>query len=350
MKVIGTAALLLAMQAVAGAQELPVIGPKTLTVFPRGAERCFAAKFDSAYLKAHPGQRLTQFWLYRHFQQLPNREEPGQTPEEWISEDMRPETPNWVDVLARFSGTQAHFRQTVTCSDGATGSLHCFVECDGGSFNAMPTAAGLKIFFDPEYGGRLAMNQGCGGPGEEGPGREMIEHDAGGGFDAVSVPVAQCVAADREARPAYAADEVPLRERMRGENFRCLSRAYDRAHLRKHPEQNVVAIAVAVKGEPQDVREDEMRPTVGVDIRLSVKLRNGKRASRDMTCLAEGYQFRCGGEFRLQRRDASSALLLAGEYGGDEAPERLMLAGLGVGADDAVFRLDASSRPFCNAE
>ena len=345
------AALVVLMTGTAGlAQDAPLIGPATLKVFPRGEERCFAGTFDAAYRRSHAGQTLAQFLLYRHFQQNQAKEDPGQTPAERIAEDVKPDAPGWVEVLSAFSGQPGSFRQTVSCNDKDTGGLHCAVECDGGSFDVDPRSDRLKISFDPKYGAALSLNQGCGDPDEEGSARMLTAKDAGGGFAIHPAPVSQCVAADAAAHPAFANDPVPLRERARSKAFRCLKRVYDKAYLKAHPKQRVVAVAVAIAGDPHEVNEEGMRPSIGLDVRLSLKLRKGKTARRTVTCSADGYLFRCGGEFRLRRRDAASATLLSGEYGGEEQPQPATLAGLALGSDDRAFRLDTGGSAPCNAE
>ena len=93
MRSIGAALVLLMSGTVGLAQDAPLIGPATLTVFPRGEERCFAGTFDAAYRGSHAGQTLAQFWLYRHFQRNQAKEEPGPTPAKWIAEDIKPPRP-----------------------------------------------------------------------------------------------------------------------------------------------------------------------------------------------------------------------------------------------------------------
>lgn len=343
--------LLLACIAPAAADDaVPNIGPRTLAMFPQGVERCYRATFDAAARKGHAGQVLGEFMLYRLLRPDPSKETVGRTAEDEVAYDKSADVWNWVAVLAKLADGKGYYSQSIVCSDSEdNGGVRCGVECDGGSFAMKKDGDSLALSFEPDNG--LSLNQSCGDPDEEGHDHWLTATEAGGAFTLPLQPVESCLAADREARPAFAADPVPLRERVATSGWRCLSRVYDKAHLQQHPKQKVSAIAVAIKG-PVTVEADESGwKTTHLAVTLSVATRDGKHGSQDVDCIADQFQYRCGGEFRLRRRDAATAMLLAGEFAagaGETAPKSLN--GVAIGPDDLIFKLDGGTGSACGAE
>jgi hypothetical protein len=340
----------MAWSASAAADEPETAGRATLALFPQGAERCYVAEIADGVRK--PGQTLTSFMLYRLLRPDPAREEIDASIEEAMARDRLAMRVQWVAVLARFKGPDGFYHQTVSCRDNdeAAGQFTCNRECDGGGFAGRPRGNGLIADFDSGFGG-LSLESAC-DPDEEGRDRRMRPEEAGGSVVLERRPIAGCLAADIAARPHYALDPMPLRERIAVSGWRCLHRTYDRAHLRKHPEQLVTALAVAIDGPVRvETGADGWRTTI-LDITLALKLRDGMKASRQVRCMADAYQFRCGDEFRLRRRDGASALLLAGAYGGEieRSGQPPQLNGLTLGADDTVFRLDARTEGSCEVQ
>jgi hypothetical protein len=330
----------------------PGSGPRTLEVFPQGVERCYRASFGAAERKARAGQVLSEFVLYRLLRPNPRLEEAERSAEELMAADRAPEAANGIDVLARLDDGKGYYGQSLTCRDSESG-IFCGVECDGGGFTLSREGAALRLDLGADGGG-VSLNLSCGEPDEEGAGHWLTAREAGGTIVLPPQPLEACVAADAQARPAFAADPVPLRERIAASGWRCLKRVYDKAHLRKHPRQKVTAMALAIKG-PARVESDEYGwKTTHLTATLSLRTRGGGQASKGVDCVSDRYQFRCGEEgdaFRLRRRDATTALLLPGAYapGEGEAPPAALL-GLAIGTDDAIFRLAATSEPECRIE
>lgn len=327
----------------------PLIGPRTLSLFPLGEERCFRATFSDAEMKAHKGQILRTFQLFRLLRPNPLKESIDASRDEAVAADRKLETENWTDVVVRLDGKKGFYSQTVVCNDDQAGAgLHCYVECDGGSFGVTPGSASLGIAFDEGNG--LALNSSCGEGDEEGGDFFLTDVQAGHSFTLRQEAPEACAVTDQEARPSYAADPVPLRTRIAEAGWTCLSRVYDKAHLAGHPQQKVAAIALALKSAPAaSVDADGWRST-DFSATLSLRLRDGKSAAQDVTCTADDYQYRCDGAFRVRRKDGASAMLVAGEYGGEGAETPEQLIGLKLGSDDLVFRLDGSKDQACTAK
>jgi hypothetical protein len=331
--------------AAAQAQTEPNIGPRTLKVFPQGEERCYRATFE-ALKKA---QIVQSFQLYRLLRPNPAKEAIEMTAAEAIAFDKRPDAVNWAQVVVRLKGHDSVFDQSLSCYDGEEGThMRCGVDCDGGSFTLSPAENGVAIAF--EEGNGLALNSSCGDPDDSGRSRWLTGAEAGTAMMLASQPVEACVAGDRAAKPSFAADETPLRQRIGPGKWNCLSRDYDKAHLGKHPAQKVKSIALAIEDAPKTVTDEYGYRTTVFDADLSVVLRDGSMGAEAVQCTADEYQFRCGESFRLRRNDGETAMLHAGAYGedGGEAPESL--AGLKTGADDLVFRLNGGDVARCVAK
>lgn len=334
------AAFLLALPA--SGQEVP---PRILEMFPPGQDACYGAKLSGSGLKS--GQTLSEFYLYRSYEPNPALEEIAMTREEATAWFAKPGSGHWLDVIARFSDKPFTYSQSVSCwaGEGKSG-VRCGADCDGGSFSFAARDDGITLGVD-KAGGGLSLNQSCGEPDDESGGRWMTPQEAGETIALAPQPAATCIAEDRAARPAFAADPVPLRERIAASNWRCLRRSYDKAHLARHPKQKVTAIAVAIRASARLEAPGEDYPSTVLDVALSFRLRDGSVKTKDAECRASQYEFLCEG-FRLRRRDGASAWLAAGDYTDPENPPAMLETVLG--SDDRLFRLDAGTEARCRAE
>ncbi len=230
--------------------------------------------------------------------------------------DKRPEAVNWANVVVRLKGHDGVYDQGLSCYDGeASDHLRCGVDCDGGSFIVNPAPEGISIAF--EEGNGLSLNASCGEPDDSGHSRWLTGEEAGNSMTLVAQPAEACLADDRAARPSFAKDETPLRERLGPGKWNCLSRDYDVAHLAKHPRQKVKSIALAISDAPKAVSDEFGYQSTTFAAELSVVLRDGSKGSDKVECFADEYQFRCGEAFRLRRNDGTSALLHLGANSGD---------------------------------
>ena len=335
----GLALGILLFPALALADDVSNIGPRTLGVFPQGEERCYRATFDT--LKK--GQLVQSFQLYRLLRPNPAKEEIGMSAAEEAAFDKRPDAVNWADVVVRLRGHDGLFDQSLSCYDGEEGThMRCGVDCDGGSFTLKPVDNGVTIAF--EEGNGLALNSSCGDPDDSGRSRWLTGEEAGRSMTLISEPAEACVGDDRAARPAFAKDDTPLRDRLGPGKWSCLSREYDKSHLAKHPKQKVKSIALAIDDAPRVVSDEYGYRTTVFNAGLSVVLRDGGKGSEKLECVADEYQFRCGEAFRLRRNGGGSAMLHLGAYGGEDIESPDKLAGVKIGADDLVFRLDGGNR------
>jgi hypothetical protein len=319
----------------------PKAGALTLSMFPRGEEFCYGRRYDAAHLNKNPGQTLREFYLYNLFDPDPAKEEVQSTLADARRSDAAATGDRSVNVLARFTDNDGYYGQIVLCTDYRD-RAGCFVECDGGGFGV--AAKGKSLIVDLAKGsGRLRLQAMC-DPDEEGRDREL-ERKENSLIRTDRLGPASCTAAKAAARPVFVKDEVPIRKRVANGDWKCLKRVYDARHLAKHPKQAIAALALSFDGAPRTKNEDGYLTTT-LNVTLAARTRGGETARKDVVCTADGYQWRCE-DFRLRRRDAKSALLLAGQYAllEGESSDTLTLAGLRLGRDDDVFRLDASSGP-----
>jgi hypothetical protein len=324
------------------------LAPAVAAIFPRGEEVCYLAGPKTTGLKA--GHKLSEFYLYKLYRPLHAREEMGPSREDAIAREQKINSSYAsLDVVARFRDSPNVYSQSVLCTtyDGGK-TISCGVECDGGSFAVDPGNRTLKITI-PADGSGLSLNQSCGDPDDEGRERWLTGADAGGSFTLERWPMAHCIAAAEDAHPAFAEDPMPLRERVAVSGWRCLKRVYDAAHLKAHPQQEVVAMSVAIKGPVTQTKDDDGGIETALDVTMSFKLRDGETHRSDVGCVADGYQFRCGDDFRLRRRDGESVWAVAGSYDDPQNPGVRML-GIELGSDDRLFRLNASESADCSIE
>lgn len=341
------AAFLIATPCVA--QEDDSIPPEVLALFPRGVESCYAAHLDKGALQS--GQTLTDFYLYRLFDPNPATEDVPFSREEAIAFDRLTGNGSWTSVMARFSDKPHPYTQVVTCDlwDSIPGKVICGVECDGGYF-ALEQKGGDAMLTFPNDSGGLALNSSCGEPNyDEIPDRWMKVSEVRTPLLMKKADISACVEAEGQVRGAYTGDPVSLRERVETKGWRCLKRVYDKAHMAKHPDQMVTAMAVSIKGPAVTEREDESYNVTHLDVSVSFRMRDGKLRKAKARCGASDYEFGCEGGFRLRRRDDGSAYLLAGDYNPEGGSAPIMLD-TQLGSDDTIFRLDASTEPSCNLD
>jgi len=128
--------------------------------FPRGTDACFGRVYGEAFLKAHPGHRVAELYVYHDLSPDP----PGNhasTRAEKIAADRVSRDELSVTVMARFKDAPGTYDRDVTCADGLVG-ISCFADCDGASFDMYPDGRGL-VLDRKSLIGRIHLNGSCGG-------------------------------------------------------------------------------------------------------------------------------------------------------------------------------------------
>jgi hypothetical protein len=335
-RVIGAAALfLLAGAAAVHAQGKSSPLPSHL---PLGTEACFGRTYDAAHLASHPKQRVTSFHLFRDFTPDPSKETPQSTPEQLRSEDG--EGGIHVTAFVRFRDKPGLFWNGLECQRSG-GAVHCGIECDGGGFRLRGSDTSLLL----ENEGFVVVG-GCGASEDE---RDLSDFVSPGADDKVfrldAKPVAECRALEDSRKPAWAKLGPPIRERLAREGEVCFARAYDAAHLGKHPQQMVRRIAVLKAADSKAENPD----WPSYELTFRVETRNGKRYEKKTNCSVDNYAFACTHDPQLdmQRdfyltRAGAGAVMLRDRRGTLED-----LFGASLGSDDNFFRLHASDANAC---
>lgn len=337
------------------------VGGLLAKTFPPGDEICFGKVYDAAHFKAHPRQRVSAFYFFKALTPDPQREEAEFPRAEQVEKDrkgekvgMWSEKARWASVLVRFKDKPGRlFRQDVECMGTNTDGFVCGRDCDGGSFSAKVAGQGLLLEQDPAFPG-LRLQSSCDAD-EEGSDIRLDPKEDATAFQLERQPANVCLAQRDAARPSFAAAK-PLRVRFAKREDVCHIRRYDAAHLARHPEQKVAAIALRTDG-AVTVEKDDGELNTTLDIKISLRLRDGTTATKTAHCRADGYQFGCsaGGNTLF-------GLMRAGERGitvrdlnfrkvFDEKENYLAnLMGVSLGDDDRVFRLDEGTDPLCASE
>ena len=183
--------------------------------------------------------------------------------------------------------------QEVECQGTNSGSFGCDVECDGGLFSAVKSGNGLRLEVECLRVGSLCE------PDDEG----KVTEFSGGPFLLKPLPASVCHAQRKAAAGDYLRRGSLLRVRFAERSDVCHTRVYDAPHLARHPQQRVVAISVRTVGRAEIKKDDEVIHT-NLKVQLSVKLRDGRVATRTVQCRAHEYTFACGQpnwQFRLAR-------------------------------------------------
>jgi hypothetical protein len=243
-----------------------------------------------------------------------------------------------LDVQVRFKGDRKAYWQGVGCSE-ANGKVQCSVDCDGGSFTGKIDKDAFKLRLDSSG---FVLQGGCGEEGETT--RFMTNKEAPKGLTLSPRDISHCEAARAANVKTRLRDSVSLRARILQNNWRCLQRTYDEAHLAENPKQTVSQISISIIDEPKRVIDNDDASTL-MKVAITAKLRDGKIATAQHECFSQVDSFVCGSSFRLYRRDGETALLKMGVYDaapGDEQPE-WKISDMKLGKDDKLFKLDATS-------
>ena len=162
--------------------------------FPRGIEACFGRVYGEAFLKTHPGHRVSELYVYRAFASGPPTEAAALTRAQRVAADRASRDDMSVTVLARFRDAAGAYARSVQCTNGVTGAF-CFANCEGAHFDMYPAGRGLVLDSDSKLG-FVHLNGACGGVGS-GTSQWLNLKKDGVDFRLDPMPIASCLAAHR---------------------------------------------------------------------------------------------------------------------------------------------------------
>lgn len=307
---------------------------------PLGKEACFGRDYDAAHLASHPKQRVTSFYLFRDFSPDTSAEAPPLSRDELIAADGSDGNVG-VTAYVRFRDRQGLFWNSLSCRRSDDGTVRCGVDCDGGGFKLRAEDQSLLV----ENEGFVVVG-GCGASEDEREREDVVKPGADDRvFRLDSKPVAACAAVRDAHVPAWAKLGPPLRERLATEQARCFARAYDNAHLARHPQQTVRRIAVL----KQEGAKPENPDWPTYELTFQVELKNGRKIEKKTTCAPDSYAYACANDVRSETqrdfyltRAGQDHLMLR-----DRRGALTQLFGVSLGTDDRLFRLQASPASAC---
>jgi hypothetical protein len=272
----------LALPSPAAAQGTPL--------FTADKEACFGRVYDQAHLRAHPQQKVTSIHILRSLSERPQAEnwEPNQREEAIKRFQESGETA--VSAFVTFRDRRGYFHNSLTCGRDDKGGMHCFIECDGGSFAIKRESATTALLTNNGF----VLVGGCGEEVESG---KEVFFDPGKDdkvFRLETKPVAVCRAEEQKAIPISA--DKPLRERFKEDETFCFGRDYDAAHLTSHPQQQVAAMRVARLDPAKEKDEFPDAPQWWHRVKLSVTmtLKTGRKLSTARYgCFAQQASWEC---------------------------------------------------------
>ncbi|HEX2728063.1 MAG TPA: hypothetical protein VHN20_19750, partial [Beijerinckiaceae bacterium] len=292
------ALVLLGAGTAAAREDYLAVGGALLKAFPRGEEVCYGVTRNPAYLAENPRLRMTAFHLFKDFDPDPLKEQVD--PPRWrqLEEDRVSTTPRSLSVRVRFRNLKGVYHQEVECSGTGANGFGCWRDCDGGGFGVKTAGRSLVVEQDGVSG--LRLQSSC-DPDDEGSNMHLDAKLDGASFRLDPLPQSVCRAERDAARPVWVKSGDPLRARFEKRADVCHARTYDAAHLRAHPDQKVVAIALRTIGRLKKQSPDD-QGSPALEVRLSVKLRDGGTRTKTADCFPGEYTFDCANtQFRLRR-------------------------------------------------
>jgi hypothetical protein len=264
------------------------LGHKQL--FTADQEACFGRVYDRHHLASHPNQKVTSLHIFRYLQQRSEAENWRPNDLKEANERFRQTGQTWVQAFVRFRDWPGYFHNWLVCSGEYENGVHCFVECDGGTFDMKRESPTTALLYN--HGFRVV-----GGCGQEAEGTDWVDFSPGADdrvFKLESMPVAGCRAEEQKAIPIRLGK--PLRERFRQDEVFCFGRDYDAAHLAKHPQQQVGSIRVGRLAFEKEWLNNDRTRIWPDDVQLAVSLNvrtNSARRDLHYVCRPREASWQC---------------------------------------------------------
>jgi|SRR6516162_1711012 len=279
-------------------------------LFVADQEACFGRVYDRAHLANHPNQQVTSLHVFRYLSQRPESEYWQASERDEAIKRFRETGTAWVQAFVTFRGRPGNFHNWLVCTKETKEGTHCYVECDGGTFDLKRESAGNVLLNNNGF--RLYV---CGEEEAEvdfSPGRDDKV------FRLETKAVDVCRAEERKAMPIRPGK--PLRERFQESGLFCFGRDYDAAHLAKHPQQKVASIRVGRLNPEAERRNPEQKwpYDVKLSVALTVKAAPSSRAltyvcdprEASWECTAEDVSSSCYGDTIHLARGGDDDILL----------------------------------------
>ena len=260
-------------------------------LFVANEEACFGRVYDRAHLASHPNQTVTSLHIFRSLGERPEAENWQASRRDEAIKQFRETGKAAVQAFVTFRSRRGYFHNWLDCAREASGSAHCFVECDGGSFDLKRESAATV----------LVNNNGfilIGGCSEDVEASKEVYFSPGRDdkvFRLEAKAAAICRAEEQKARPIRPGK--PLRERFQENEVFCFGRDYDAAHLAKHPQQKVVSIRVGRLNPAAERRDADQKWPEDVKLSVALTLKAGAaRRSLTYVCNPQEASWECAAD------------------------------------------------------
>jgi len=329
--------------------------------FPPGEEVCYGRAYDASHPARRPRPSISALYLFNDFTPDPLGER--RDTRERLMEEDRSYADRKIDIGSRsFSlfgrfRDGAAFRRKVSCelTDDAVYGCRGYRDSDDeqGRVWVLSNDGALIVKYDGLFGGLdVRVRRGY----DDLVTRRLKGRNLAGGLRLERLPVARCLAERDSMRPPWAHLGAPLSQRFAERQSVCYARRYDPAHLARHPQQRVVALALRTKGGFKDDPD--------LDVEISMRLRDGPWQSRTVPCWTNLYSVDCGPDpsawgpieartIRLVRAGERTidAWIPKFRQGADEANRTRFEQQFDVklGGDDQLFRLAESEDAACES-
>jgi hypothetical protein len=249
------------------ALSLPVGAQSRAPLFVADQEACFGRVYDRAHLARHPNQKVTSLHIFRHLGERPEAEDWRAGQRDEAITQFRKTGLAGVQAFVTFRDRTGYFHNWLECRKETNDGAHCFIECDGGSFDLKRESAGTVLlnnngfvligvcFEDVAAGEEIFFS-----PGKD----DKV-------FRLEAKAAAVCRAEEVKARPIRPGK--PLRKRFQENEAFCFGRDYDTAHLAKHPQQKVTSIRVGRLNPGEERRDADQKWPDGVKLSVALTLK-----------------------------------------------------------------------------
>src|ERR1700738_1488206 len=111
------------------------VAPARKPLFIADQEACYGRVYDRRRLTSHPNQKVTSLRIFRYLQQRSDAENWRPNDRQEAIERFRQTGHAWVQAFVRFRDRPGYFHNWLVCSEEYENGGHCFVECEGGTFD-----------------------------------------------------------------------------------------------------------------------------------------------------------------------------------------------------------------------
>src|SRR5438105_7256593 len=108
--------------------------PRNNSLFTADQEACFSHVYDRAHLASHPTQKVTSIHIFRSLGERAEAENWRADQRAEAIKRFREDGRSEVEAFVTFRDRRGYFYNSLSCNKEDSRGVHCFIDCDGGSF------------------------------------------------------------------------------------------------------------------------------------------------------------------------------------------------------------------------